>query len=300
MWTGSQIKAMKPREGPYRVSEGTDRRGYGRLVIEVKPNGAKYFFFQYFRKQDGKSKKTLVSIGRFKDSAKTVGYSLSDARDVTLEYGNLLKQGLDVRASIEEKQLEQRERIRKIESAKLQGSFSQLIDSYLAAMEADGKRSHESVRSSLRIYLNEPFPEMIKRKANTIEADDMRLAVNLMDRLRMSVLGKPTIKKCECGNEYELFPNQPTKLDTAQINAIKFDVDKIYPGIVEEELDKATGETISNEEYMQAIAKHIMEDEDLTSSIGLFVREQREAAERLRERLDKYLSSNVTPIKKAG
>jgi len=51
---------------------------------------------------------------------------------------------------------------------------------------------------------------------------------------------------------------------------------------------------------MQAIAKHIMEDEDLTSSIGLFVREQREAAERLRERLDKYLSSNVTPIKKAG
>jgi len=178
--TDRQIKAMKPREGLYRVSEGTNRRGYGRLVLEVKPNGAKYFFFQYFRKQDGKSKKTLVSIGRFKDSAKTVGYSLSDARDVTLEYGNILKQGMDVRASIEEKQLEQKERIRKIESAKLQGSFDQLIDSYLAAMEADGKRSHESVRSSLRIYLNEPFPEMIKRKANTVEADDVRQVLSRM------------------------------------------------------------------------------------------------------------------------
>jgi len=178
--TDRQVKAMKPREGPYRVSEDTNRRGYGRLVLEVKPNGAKYFFFQYFRKQDGNSKKTLVSIGRFKDSAKIVGYSLSDARDVTLEYGNILKQGLDVRASIEEKQLEQKERIRKIESAKLQGSFSQLVDSYLAAMEVDGKRSHESVRSSLRIYLNEPFPEMIKRKANTIEADDVRLVLSRM------------------------------------------------------------------------------------------------------------------------
>ncbi len=141
-------------------------------------------------------------------------------------------------------------------------------------------------------------PKITRRQVNNLRADSMRQAVNLMDRLRMSVLGKPTIKKCECGNEYELFPNQPTKLDTAQINAIKFDVDKIYPGIVEEELDKATGETISNEELMQAIAKHIMEDEDLTSSIGLFVREQREAAERLRERLDKYLArSNVVSIK---
>ena len=180
MLTDRQIKAMKPREGPYRVSEDTNRRGYGRLVLEIKPNGAKYFFFQYFRKQDGKSNKTLVSIGRFKDSAKMVGYSLSDARDVTLEYGNILKQGMDVRASIEEKQLEQRERIRKVESAKLQGSLDQLIESYLSAMEANGKRSHESVRRSLRIYLNEPFPELIKRKADTIEAGDIRLVLSRM------------------------------------------------------------------------------------------------------------------------
>ena len=87
-------------------------------------------------------------------------------------------------------------------------------------------------------------PKITRRQVNNLRADSMRQAVNLMDRLRMSVLGKPTIKKCKCGAEYELFPNQPTKLDTTQINAIKFDVDKIYPGIVEEELDKATGETI--------------------------------------------------------
>jgi len=161
MWTNQSIKAMKPREGPFRVSEDTNRRGGGRLVIEVKPNGAKYFFFQYFRKQDGKSKRTYVAIGRFKDSAKSIGYSLSDARDETLKYGDILKQGLDVKTFIDEKKLEEKDRIRKIESTKLQGSLKQLIESYLSAMEANGKRSHESVRRSLEIYLYRPFPEMV-------------------------------------------------------------------------------------------------------------------------------------------
>jgi len=180
MWTDRSIKAIKPRKRLYRLSEDTNKRGCGRLVIEVKPNGAKYFFFQYFKKQDGKSKRTYVTIGRFKDSAKSTGFSLSDARDEALKYGDILKQGLDVKTFIEEGKLEEQKRIRKVESAKLQGSLGQLIDSYLAAMEADGKRSHESVRRSFRIYLNEPFTKLIKRKADTIEADDIRLILSRM------------------------------------------------------------------------------------------------------------------------
>jgi len=180
MWTDRSIKAIKPRERPFRLSEDTNKRGGGRLVLEVKTNGAKYFFFQYFRKQSGKSKRTYISIGRFKDSAKATGFSLSDARDEALKYENILKQGLDVKTFIEEKKLEEQKRIRKVESANLQGSMDQLIESYLSAMEADGKRSHESVRRSLRIYLNEPFPELIKRKADTIEADDIRLILSRM------------------------------------------------------------------------------------------------------------------------
>ena len=138
--------------------------------------------------------------------------------------------------------------------------------------------------------------KITRRQVNNLRAESMRQASYLMSRLRMSILGKPAIEKCKCGLDYELFPNQPTKLDTAQINAIKFDIDKIYPGIVEEELDKVTSEAPSTEELMQGVAKDIMEDEDFCSTIGLFVRTQGEAAERLRERLDKYLSSNVIPI----
>jgi len=180
MWTDRSIKAIQPRKRSFRLSENTNKRGGGRLVLEVKENGAKYFFFQYFRKQAGKSKRTYVTIGRFKESAKTTGFSLSDARDEALKYEKILKQGLDVKTSIEEGKLEEQKRIRKIDSAKLQGSLGQLTDSYLAAMEADGKRSHESVRRSLRIYLDEPFPKLIKRKANTIEADDVRLILSRM------------------------------------------------------------------------------------------------------------------------
>ena len=139
-------------------------------------------------------------------------------------------------------------------------------------------------------------PKITRRQVNNLRAESMRYATTLMSRLRMSILGKPAIERCECGKEYELFPNQPTKLDTAQANLLKFDIDKIYPGIVEEELDKVTGEEASTEEVMQEIAKQIMEDTDLTSGIGLFVREQREAAERLGERLGRYLNNNVVPI----
>jgi len=180
MWTDRSIKAIEPKKQPFRVSEDNNKRGGGRLVLEVRPNGAKYFYFRYFRKQKGDSRRTFVMIGRYKDSAKSPGFSLSDARNKALEFGELLKKGLDVKTTIEEQVLDEQARVRRIESAKRQGSFDQLIESYLSAMEADGKRSHESVRRSLKIYLNTPHPEMIRRRADTIVADDIRLILSRM------------------------------------------------------------------------------------------------------------------------
>jgi len=180
MWKDRWIKAIKPRERAFRLSEDTKKRGGGRLILEVKPNGAKYFFFQYFRKQNGKSKRVLVTIGRFKESAKTTGMSLADARDDILEYESLLKKGIDIKTYLEEQGLEEQARVRKVEAAKRRGSFGQLTESYLAAMEADGKRSVESVNRSLSTYVRRPFSEMLKRKADTIEAGDIRLILSRM------------------------------------------------------------------------------------------------------------------------
>jgi len=141
----------------------------------------------------------------------------------------------------------------------------------------------------------ETKPKITRRQVDNLRAESMRQASYLMNRLRMSILGEPAIEKCKCGEEYEQFPNQPTKLDTAQINAIKFDVDKIYPGIVEEELDKVTQEHPSIDEIFQDYADAIM-DESHERTIQMFIEKQREAAERLFELAKKYLSSNVIPI----
>ena len=98
MWKDRWIKAIKPRERAFRLSEDTKKRGGGRLILEVKPNGAKYFFFQYFRKQNGKSKRVLVTIGRFKESNREPGMSLADARDKGSEFESLRKKGIDIKS----------------------------------------------------------------------------------------------------------------------------------------------------------------------------------------------------------
>lgn len=180
MWTYKSVKAIKPRKARFLVSEPINKRGSGRLVLDVQVSGVKTFFYQYFRKQDGKSKRVLVSIGIYKQTMTSSGFTLEEARKRANEYADLLKQGVDVKTFIEEKSMEAERRIQIIEVAKLQGTFDQLIESYLAAMEADGKRSYKSVRRSLKTYLFTPFPDMIKRKADTIEADDIRLVLSRM------------------------------------------------------------------------------------------------------------------------
>ena len=132
-------------------------------------------------------------------------------------------------------------------------------------------------------------PKITRRQVNNLRAESMRYATTLMSRLRMSILGKPAIEKCECGKEYELFPNQPIKLDTAQANLLKFDIDKIYPGIVEEELDKVTGEVMTEAELAEQIAELIT---DPSTYVLVSVEAMAKAIELLQARL-----ANVIPIK---
>lgn len=140
-------------------------------------------------------------------------------------------------------------------------------------------------------------PKITRRQVNNLRAESMRYATTLMSRLRMSILGKPAIEKCECGKEYELFPNQPTKLDTAQSNLLKFDIDKIYPGIVEEELDKVVSDAMTEEESAEYIIG-IITDSD---AVALAVRHDTDAGIKARDILNRLLpEGNVVSIKKAG
>ena len=176
MWTDNQVKALKPGKAKYRRSENTNQRGVGRLVVEVHPNGLKHFFFQYFRE----SNRVLVSIGRYRHSASTSGLSLSKAREQSAHFGSLLQNGVDIEHYLEEQASQKKEKQKQLIAKKRQGTFDQLMDSYIANMIADGKRSHDSVKRSLKIYVKTPFQDLIRQKASEIEADDIRMILSRM------------------------------------------------------------------------------------------------------------------------
>ncbi|WP_423357148.1 Arm DNA-binding domain-containing protein [Pseudomonas citronellolis] len=46
MLTERQIRALKPAEKEFTVSDGRSARGEGVLVLRVRPNGTKEFYFQ--------------------------------------------------------------------------------------------------------------------------------------------------------------------------------------------------------------------------------------------------------------
>lgn len=176
MWTEKWIKARKPKDKRYRLTENTTGRGTGRLVLDVLPSNQKDFYFQYFF--DGK--RNLIKIGSFRQSAGDTGYTLSEARERYRELSDVLKQGFDVKSYIEEQALKERERIKTHDAKKLLGTFRQLIDSYLNNMELNGKRSHPIVRRSLNRYVINAFPELMTEKANAVTPTDIKMILGKM------------------------------------------------------------------------------------------------------------------------
>ncbi|MEL6711404.1 MAG: Arm DNA-binding domain-containing protein, partial [Pseudomonadota bacterium] len=100
MWTVKQIQAFKPKDKRYRVSDDLGQKGSGRLVLDVQPTGVKTFFYQYYNTRFFPSRRVLVKIGVFKQSAKSGGLSLSEAREKALELSGLLSECCDVKAHL--------------------------------------------------------------------------------------------------------------------------------------------------------------------------------------------------------
>jgi len=163
MWTDKQIKGAKPKDKRYRISKPIGVRIPGSLVLDVHTGGAKVFYYQYYRE----FKRVLIKIGVYKKTPSSFGWTLEAASEKSREYAELLRQGVDPKQHAGEQE------IFNLENAKAQGTLEQLLESYLSAMEANGKRSVNSVRHSLQTYVIDPFPQLVSRQASTIEADDI-------------------------------------------------------------------------------------------------------------------------------
>ncbi|BBN53309.1 integrase [Pseudomonas chlororaphis subsp. aurantiaca] len=143
MLTEKQIKAMKPGDKEYSVSDGRTARGEGVLVLRVRPNGTKEFYFQR-RISGSKSKKKLGTWP-------TLG--LSAARDLAREEKEALVSS---------------------------GTLQQLLDDYVAKLKGENAASADDVEWSLKHYVTEPFPELAKRPACLIGPGDIRDIISKM------------------------------------------------------------------------------------------------------------------------
>jgi len=172
MWLDSQIRALKPRVNRYRKVENIRRRGVGRLVVDIQPNGIKTFYFQYFRN----GKRVLIKVGNYKQAG--AGVTLDYARKQADKYGTLLQKGIDPEYHLDEQRIKEAERQREIEAAKYRGTFAQLIDSYLASLK--DKASYGRVKQSLNLYVKDSFPELVKMYANEVTPEHIGLILNKM------------------------------------------------------------------------------------------------------------------------
>jgi len=137
MLTEKQIRALKPEEKEFTVSDGRSARGEGVLLLRVRPNGTKEFYFQR-RKGDRKIKRKLGTWPQL---------SLTEARDKCREEKEVIASD---------------------------GTFQDLLNAYAAKLEGEGAASAGNVKWAFRHYISEPFPVLVKRPASLIGPAEIR------------------------------------------------------------------------------------------------------------------------------
>jgi hypothetical protein len=143
MLTEKQIKAMKPGEKEYTISDGRTARGEGVLVLRVRPTGTKEFYFQ---RRIGATK-VKKKIGTWPS------LGLAAARD-------LCRTEKEISVS--------------------PGTFQHLLDSYVAKLESENAASAEDVKWSFGHYVTKPFPDLVKRPVCLIGPADIRDIISRM------------------------------------------------------------------------------------------------------------------------
>lgn len=137
MLTEKQIKAMKPSEKEYTVSDGRSARGEGVLQLRVRPNGTKEFYFQ--RRLNGK--KIKAKLGTYP------ALGLAAARDLC--------------------------RVEK-EIQIAPGTFQNLLDGYVKKLEEEEAATASDVKWSFKHYVTEAFPDLVARPVSLIGPAEIR------------------------------------------------------------------------------------------------------------------------------
>lgn len=157
MLTDRQIKAFKPGEKEYTVSDDTRQRGAGRLVLRVRPSGAKEWIYRYHL--DGRKRR--VSLGDYPAT------TLVKARQDAQELSEVLTAGDDPATHLRRVREEKAQ-------ARQHGSLGELCEAYCDDMAARGRSSAEETRKRLYRYIKLPFLSKWGTPAHAITSADIR------------------------------------------------------------------------------------------------------------------------------
>tara|TARA_B110000503_G_scaffold32885_1_gene53382 strand:+ start:196 stop:1449 length:1254 start_codon:yes stop_codon:yes gene_type:complete len=154
MLTDKHIRDTKPKKNVYRIRDNNSVcRGFG---VVVAPSGSKSFYLAFTSPEDGKRKQ--VNLGKYPL------VKLAEARRLALKYRGKVDEGIDL--VLEKNQIISQ----RIENRTL-GTFSDLIDLYIADLEEDEKkRTSKEVR---RIKDKDIPTHLLAYPANKISRDDI-------------------------------------------------------------------------------------------------------------------------------
>ena len=179
MLNDKQLRALKPRERDYIIREKTQQRGTGRLLIKVKASGVKEFYYQY--QIQGKQKR--VKLGNY-DRDSNSGISLAEARSKMGELSRIYQTGSDVKNELatqqRQRELEQQAQQRQLEAERKTGSFSQLLNVYVAYLGASNKSTTKDVSWSFSKYVHRPHAKLTQKKAKDITPTDVSAILRKM------------------------------------------------------------------------------------------------------------------------
>lgn len=157
MLTDRQVKALKPRESEYTVSDDTRQRGTGRLVLRVRPSGVKEWLYRYHL--DGRKRR--VSLGAYP------GTSLVAARDQAQELAGVLDSGDDPSAHLRAMRADKA-------ASRQAGTLGDLCEAYCDDMAAQGKSSAEETRKRLHRYVKRTHGTIWRMPAHEVTGHHVR------------------------------------------------------------------------------------------------------------------------------
>lgn len=167
----SDAKLRNLKAGPADAwhTEG-GKRGEGKLVLRVSPDGTKRF---YYRMPAACGSRSPDLIGVYDRSGEN-GFTLARARDKVAEHETVRRSHgnpIQYKNAQAERSLAERRKVA-LEKAS-QGNFGELLAAYVDKLKREGKLSARQVENAFRQHIREAKPDLIESKAKEITPADI-------------------------------------------------------------------------------------------------------------------------------